>query len=226
MARAVKEITKGIKTGHRLVRPHVSRDKIVARVLFYDQQVRNDVYGLGWYIANSEIGDGAFEVGAIIKRGSCDNTIAFDTENTHVGMLADGEWRGGFKRIPHIGGTNKYLVALQELASAHGTAIEAAMVYLNSFLASQKIEIPDMEAELKKMAKAYGWDEELMVSVAIGTEGQANVFGLVNGITWAAHTHVADPIQGFEMEKIAGKLLVEATVTARTNESLGRGYRI
>lgn len=212
VAGTIREVARQLNGQYRLVDPYITRDTLVARLLFHEVRTDDGNYGIGWYAKNNEIAAGKFSIGVILKRGACDNTIAFDTASNKIGAFdGEGEWQGGFRAIPHIGGREKFLVALGDLAAAHETNVTAAMEYLNSFLFARQIVIKDMTQTIAEMTKAYGWSEPVSLAVAVGTEGQGTLHGLVNGITFAAHDATESHTQQLELEELGGAVLLDLT---------------
>lgn len=177
---------------HNLVRPHVDRDKLIAKVTFKDVRIGGEHFGIGAAVSNSEIGDGQFEIYGLIQRHACTNSIVIDQ---------------GWK-IKHVGGVGKFHAALSELVASLGEAGQMAAEWLNAMMYSKEIVIPDLSEAIEKVAKGFGWDEAVTLEIGVGTEGQSNVFGLVNGITWAAHRVYGDkPEVMLGMEQAASIVL-------------------
>ncbi len=194
---------------HTLVRPTITRDNLTCKVVWKDLNTPDGVYGVGCLITNSEVGDGAFGVSALIQRHSCTNSIVFDV----------GQFEEGRKRIPHIGGTAKFIVAMQELDKARGAATMEAMHWLQRLLDARSVVIRDIHSEIEKLAKQYKWDEATTIQVGIGTEGQPTVAGLVNGITWAAHQASQDADGMLEMERLGAYVLRDYTARAQRRDA-------
>jgi hypothetical protein len=177
---------------HTVVRPFVSRDRVICKVIFKDVRDGAEHYGLGAAFSNSEIGDGLFEVYGLIQRHSCTNSIVIDQ-----GM-----------RYKHVGGVGKFHAALSELIVSMGEAGKSAAEWLERMIFAKTIEIPDIGAMIDGVAKGYGWDDVVKLEMGIGTEGRSTLGGLVNGITWAAHRVYGDkPELMFELEQAAATIL-------------------
>jgi hypothetical protein len=57
------------------------------------------------------------------------------------------------------------------------------------------------------LCKQYGWGEDTKTRIAVGTEGRETRFGLINGITWAAH-EVKNADEQSDYEIIGGSILL------------------
>lgn len=180
------------QSSHNLIRPHVDRDRLIAKVTFKDVVAGGKHWGLGAAMSNSEIGDGQFQIYGLIQCRECTNSIVIDQG-----------WS-----IKHVGGVGKFHAALSELAVSLGEAGTLAAEWLNTMMYSQEIVIPDIGDAIDKVAKGFGWDEAVSIEMGVGTEGQSNVFGLVNGITWAAHRVYGEkPDLMLQMEQAASVVL-------------------
>jgi hypothetical protein len=191
-----------------IIRPFVSRDRTICKVTFKDVTIGSEHFGIGSAFSNSEVGDGQFEVYGLIQKASCTNSIVINQ---------------GWK-IKHVGGVFKFHNALDELAKSLGAAGTMAAEWLNKMMYSQRIEIPDFSAAIENISKGYGWDDAVKIEIGIGSEGRENVYGLVNGVTWAAHRQFGDkPDLMFEMEQAAATLLNQYVEHYEKRERRGLG---
>lgn len=161
---------------------------------------RNDgdrYFKLGFTIRNSEIGDGGLKISPFVQRTSCTNSIVF-------------AGAGDFYAVHRGSGQ----LLLREVIVAVGNALKLSFSGLEMFLNAREVELPNVSEEIDKLAKHHGWSMEVVAAVGAGTEGSATLAGLVNGITFAAHTKFEDPQQRMDMETLAGELLTRRMTEA------------
>ncbi len=103
---------------------------------------------------------------------------------------------------------------MREVGVAVGNALKLSFSGLEMFLNARDVELPNVSAEIDKLAQQHGWSTEVVAAVGAGTEGSATLAGLVNGITFAAHTKFEDPQQRMDMETLAGELLTRRMTEA------------
>lgn len=158
----------------------------------------NTPYGIGGYISNDEIGSGALKVLPALWRGSCDNTFTW---------AANKEDNTAAVNVRHIG-TGSVLADRMAAAIAHCLQLGGKM--LEQFMYAKQIELPDLAKLLSGMADKNGWSEEFKNVALVGTEGQQNLYGLVNGVTYGAHTvYGSDPAKVAELEALAGSWVMK-----------------
>lgn len=147
-------------------------------------------FKLGFTIRNSEIGDGGLKISPYVQRTSCTNSIVFAGQ-------------GDFYAVHRGSGQ----ILMREVVVAVGNALKLSFSGLEMFLNARDVELPNVSAEIDKLAQQHGWSTEVVAAVGAGTEGSATLAGLVNGITFAAHTKFEDPQERMDMETLAGELL-------------------
>lgn len=188
----------------QIFRSTVTPDNLYLRFRFLSAEVmpggENTPYGFGALITNDEIGRGRVKVLPGLWRGSCDNTGYFEDGDMAINMR-------------HVG--DQQLIA-QNIALVIAHSIKLGGEYLNMLMASKKIELPNIFSIISNMAESEGWSVEMTDTVRLGTEGQNNLYGLFNGITYAAHTYHADNQDAMTgMEIKAGNLLTNKAYVAR-----------
>lgn len=148
-------------------------------------------YGVGVFIGNGETGNRSLQVSGLIQRHSCSNSILITTDyNIRLRHLGDG-------------------AALQTaLLAAAITMMPVAAETLNRVMEAERRALPSFGDVLKGLGKQYGWSEDQTRQVAIGTEGAESVMGVVNGVSYMAHTSKLSPQEQVEAEHLAGTLLV------------------
>ena len=151
-------------------------------------------YKIGFSVRNSEVGSSALYVRPYIQRHSCLNSIVFDAEEFYSVHRGSGR------------------ILLTNFVTAVGNAIKISFEGLESLMASREIPVQDIQKEIELLSLKYKWSTDFVASVGVGTEGHESVFGLVSGITYAAHRHFSNnPEAMMETEMIGGKVLVERT---------------
>ena len=178
----------------RLVRPSVTPDDLNIKVMWKNVQTGTDEggqYGIGVYIGNGETGSKKLSVLPCLQRTKCDNSIILDSENglamVHRGSLA--AMRTQFK-------------------AAIGRMFQVGAELLDRMIAAEEEQIDDFEMVLGGLAIKHGWRDDISAAVMVGTEGKRTRAGIVNGVTWAAHTRIENPNEQVEMEMLGGSILV------------------
>lgn len=170
----------------------VTPDYLHARITLTNVMTDEGEYGLGVYIGNDEVGNGRLRVLPGVQRFSCQNSMVFDYD-TGLSLVHRG-----------LNSLNANLVAASILNS-----FKIGMENLNVLLKAREIGIPDMSGEIEKLAKQYNWSVGIKNSVIMGTEGKENLFGLVNGLTFAAHKQHENDDNRVSLELLAGKMLIQ-----------------
>jgi len=179
----------------KFVRPYVGSDDIHIKLTWCDVRPRgddNDVYGLGFYIGNDEVGAGRLKVLPHVQRHACTNSIISDTENA-VALIH----RGSFAAMR------------TQFKAAIGTALRISADMLNRFLVTEDERIEDFDLVIAGICDQYGWrNNEIRDAVMLGTEGKKTRAAIVNGLTYAAHS-VGDMKQDkqIEFEMLGGRML-------------------
>jgi hypothetical protein len=147
-------------------------------------------YGLGVRISNDETGNGRMKVSPVIKRTSCDNSIVIGHEDT--------------LSITHLGSTGAISYSL---TAAMANALRIGFESLNQLLAVREVEIENPYTAIEHLAEEYGWSTEQAELIHKGAEGQRNLYGLVNGLSYVpAHSDLSAEAQA-QFEELAGGLL-------------------
>ena len=171
---------------YNLIRPHISADEINVRIA-----VRNvtDNYAVGVYIGNSEIGTSKIRILPFIQRHACTNSIV----NAEGGV-----------ELVHRGDVHALRV---QLAAAMSQALHQTGETLERMLAAELEQVPNFASVLRGLSAQYNWSEAVTDTAFIGSEGRETRAGLVNAITFTAHTHFTGTQQA-EMEMLGGAILV------------------
>jgi hypothetical protein len=177
---------------YTLVRPYVGRDELHVRVLVSDifPQGGDSPYGMGFVLRGGEIGNRSLQVWPFIQRGTC--------ENSTVGV------EGGVKEMQ----SGNRQLKLMSIAAAMGKALEASEELVTRMMEAQYEELPNLPQIVSRMAKENKWSEAVPLVVMQGTEGQNSLFGLVNGLTYAAHRTQMFAQDALSMEIMAGQVLM------------------
>lgn len=147
-------------------------------------------YGLGVLISNDETGNGRIKVSPVIKRTSCDNSIVIGHEDT-LSLVHRGQ--------------RSYLAS--SVTNAIGSALRIGVEYLGKLMGVREVEIDNFYAAIDHLAEAHDWSTDQRDLVLKGSEGQRNVYGLVNGVSYVpAHSDSSLEAQA-QFEALAGGLL-------------------
>ena len=95
-----------------------------------------------------------------------------------------------------------------QFKAAIANALPMAATMVDSLIEADNEEI-DISAVLRSLAKQHGWGEPVQDAILMGTEGRQTRAGLVNGVSYAAHTAVDEPTDQYELEVLAGGLLFQ-----------------
>jgi len=187
-------------TTHRIsTRSFVTVNNMVADVLFKDIETgRGDGNGgfqLGVRIRNGEIGDWQGGVYPIVKRTSCDNSIAVDDRAMSFTFKHFGRNTAATKRVM--------------LKGAIGEILPFSVNIVEKLLEAEEAELPKFADIVNGLGFKHGWSESFVGSVFAGSEARYTLAGLVNGITFAAHTQAPTPESMTDMEFLAGALLYD-----------------
>jgi hypothetical protein len=179
--------------GLKIARSSVTEDDLNIRIIW-----KNDPrggagrgYGLGTAIINGETGLRKLKIPSLIQRHSCENSIVVDADGESFAFIH----RGSFAALR------------TQFKAAIGKALQIGANALDKMLAAEEEQIPDFYNVLEGLAEKHNWPREIAMTVAEGTEGQHTRAGIVNGVTWAAHTIFDDPNDQMEMETLGGQLL-------------------
>jgi hypothetical protein len=170
----------------------VGPDDLNLRTVWKD--VNRGGYGIGIFLGNSETGGRKCRVLPMVKRTSCDNSLIIDTSGASSGL-----------ELIHRGSLTAKMVlvnaTLAELLPQAAAALERLIV-------AEGEKIPNFNMVLDGLALKYGWDEPTFQQVTLGTENQQTRAGIVNGITYAAHTVTTlEPNEQTAMEILGGQVL-------------------
>lgn len=191
----------------RIVNSHIDRDRLDLRVVFSEPKVTNPEivsqgatrqydprdnrpYGLGVFVTNEETGRGGLAVKSLIWRGQCTNSIIVNTQQSIT--------------VRHIGQPDVLIGRLQQ---AFADALPVAAQTLNRIYEVSNKALPNLTDVLSGLSKQYGWGDDTIKQVLIGTEGQETVMGLVNGVSFAAQK-LDSSAERVDMETQAGIILV------------------
>lgn len=180
-----------------IIRGSVTPDDLYMRLRFKGTDVlppgESGPYGIGIFLQNGETGLHRLKALPCLWRGACDNTLVIDSANE---AAID---------VRHYGNQG---VLADRVAEAIGHGLKLGREYLNQLILSRQVEIPDIFGVISKMAESEGWSTQFTDTVRTGTEGERNLYGMINGLTWAAKEALADkPVEMAEMEIRAGRML-------------------
>jgi hypothetical protein len=180
----------------RLARSFVDADQVRVRILYAD--VRKDdtapngnYYAIGAYIGNDEIGGGRVKVQPLIQRTTCENSIIIQADEgialAHRGSLA---------------------AIMVQVKAAIGQMFHTAADAVEKMIMAEAERVPSFSEVLKGLAIQNGWTDAFALQVGIGSEGRETRAGLVNGISFAAHSTGQKPEEEARLEEYAGQILL------------------
>lgn len=182
----------------------IQRDEMSLRVMVKTVQTDDpkSPYGVGVMIKNGETGQGASEIRPLVWRHSCFNSIVFKSR-------VDGESQG--LKLTHLG-SKKAKINL--LAAALVEALPMAEEGLVKFLETRTIGL-DLAMVISKLGEAQGWAEEITNNILIGSEGDQSVYGVINGLTFAAHEADLSLFDRVAMETLASSYVYEPALLTK-----------
>jgi hypothetical protein len=186
----VLEMTQELlgNTPYNLVHPFLDADTLHVKISVAD--TKDGHYAVGAYIGNGEIGNHAVRVWPFIQRHACTNSILYTD--------------GGFEQR-HYKVTPAFIFgALKEKI---GQAIGMASEMLDQIVRAEAEHIPDLADVIADLCKQKGLSQPVHDLILIGTEGNKTRFGLVNGLSFAAH-QIDDIEHTIELEALAGAVLM------------------
>lgn len=185
----IMENERGVNVN--LIRPYISPDSMHVKISWQDVNVKElGYFGVGVYIYHDEVGHGKLKVARFIQRTSCSNSIIFDDEN--------------FLSVFHRG---SFAAMKTQFYAAIGNALYAQGEIIDRLIEADATHLDNIGDIIGGLARRYGWDTEFTSAVGVGTEGQDTVLGVINGVTYAAHTQIDDITSQIEYEKLGGYLL-------------------
>lgn len=176
-----------------LVRPFVSPDACIIKIILRDTEQRSGNYGLGFALENDEIGRRKLRAMGLVQRHECTNSIVGVQEGAIV--------------MAHRGS----LAAIRvQLKAAMGQALGVAAKLLDKFIEAEDRHVEDLSDVLAGLALRHGWQNEVKDQVKIGTEGKSTVAAIVNGVTFAAHAAKGLKQEDrLDLEVLGGSLLYQ-----------------
>lgn len=155
-------------------------------------------YGLGASVRNGTVGNASTGVSSIVMRTSCTNSI----------RQRKSDWT-----VRHVGSTD--ILALREslIIGAFGEAFAFSTELVDAMIRSRQQRLPNVFDIIQSMVEGQKLPSSIEPIVVSGTEQQESLFGLVNGITYAAHKAYADEVidadTSEDLEALGGHLLVK-----------------
>jgi hypothetical protein len=182
-----------------LIRPHIDPDNLYLKVIVKHIEPNHPLdpggFGVGFFVRNGETGDSGIEVGAVVQRHACTNSIVALRNEAGQQIGYYGHHRGS-------------VAAKQRLmAAAIQDVLPSAFEALEAYLESHAQPLPNLADVIGALARSHGWDEGVTLAVATGSEGQNTKAGLINGVTHAAHSAGLEPGAAVALETLGGTLL-------------------
>jgi hypothetical protein len=173
-------------TNHVLMQD-ACRLSIAVKTVEATEPNRKNMYKIGFDTGTGEIGNRRLYVRPFVQRTSCVNSILFD----EVFIVSH---RGNEQYLK-----SRYIEAVCQ-------AIASSDSCLDRMLKSVNYPIRDIHKTIEKMSKEHHWSSTVTNDVLVGMEGSVTLFGLVNGISYAAGL-VDNVDEQYEMQCISGGLL-------------------
>lgn len=183
---------------YKLVRPYIGRDSLTVKVIIGGGDaggikvpgMEDSVYGIGCAVRTGETGNVSPEVVPLIQRHACTNSIVVREKGTKLRQVGDRHAK------------------MMILIGAMAEALQESGEIVNRMLEAQYEQLPSFDKILGNLSEANGWGQEFSMTVARGTENAKTTMGIVNGLTYAAHAADLPAETMFEVESLAGKLLM------------------
>lgn len=141
-------------------------------------------------IRTGEIGNVRPMVAPLLQRHSCTNSIVATDKGITLKQQGDKSTK----------------MAL--LIAAVGDTLQCGVELINQMIKARTQRLPKMGELIAKMAEKEQWSEEVTLKLSYGTENQESLWGLVNGLTFAAHAVEEMPAeQSVMLEEMAGAIL-------------------
>lgn len=181
---------KGGVGGVRVVDPVVTPDVLHLRTLFRSVNTHEGNYGIGGYFTTGEIGNRKLGAFPLIKRTSCDNSIAIP--------VSEWSWESR-----HVGDTR---ILKRLFVTAIYSVLKSSVEALDRLMDAMDVEIPNFTTYVDALVGEKHWEIETKDRILIGSEGHETLFGLVQGVSAAAKS-LEDADDRANMELYAGRLL-------------------
>ena len=172
----------------RIVRYELDFDSLTLYTLHKELNVEDGEYGLGLYIYNDEIGRHSLKVATVIKRRACDNSCIL----TNV------------KTLYH---RNRIVDRLNAILPDVSESLRSAEKYITNMHLLRGVKV-EFTKEIEELTKRFQLSEEETYRIHMGSENDTSMWGLVNGINYAAKYVRPDLREQFEV--IAGNLVMKA----------------
>lgn len=196
MIETAKKFMQASELHYQIIRGYVSRDAIYLKLTVAN--VDNN-YAVGVVLKHGETGNYQISVAPFIQRHSCTNSIVF----------SEGGWNHR-----HRWASEAWLEAtvLEKMSDAFRVTPKIHEQMVNA----AALRIPRFGDTVRDICKANGWSYNIVDNVMQGSEGQATVAGLVNGLSYSAHAtpglEIKDQIR---LEEMAGAVLMGTQKLAR-----------
>jgi len=158
---------KMINDDFRVVESKIDRDYMRVKLIFEDYD--NGQYGTGIYFSNNELGNGSVAFHSLVKRASCDNSL-ISADNMSLYHRGDIFSRLSLVEPELIASVNHSATLLKLLSNSRHT----------TFTPEQHTTI------VNAIKERYLLSDEFVERMDKGSEGERNLWGIVNGITFAA----------------------------------------
>ena len=184
--------------GGEVIRGYVDADTLHLKMIFVDDSTAN--YGFGFYLGNGEVGNRALRVAPLVQRHACTNSITMPS-----GTFYQKHYRVSPVRLRG------------DVKDELGKALRTAPDILAQIVKAEMDQIPDLAEIVKHLVERKGFSENIASEILIGTEAKRTRMGLVNGLSYAAHsTADMDQETRIDLEFFAGAMLESTQAEVRT----------
>jgi hypothetical protein len=181
---AIINDNKLVNQDFRVVESKIERDVLRVKLIFNDYD--SGQYGTGIYFTNSEVGNGSVAFHSLVKRAICDNSL----------LSADN------MSLYHRGDIYNRLTLIEpELINS--VNYSAQLMQLLNVSRRTTYTPEQIETLTTAIKERYNLSDDFVQRMEDGRENENNLFGIVNGITYAAK----DMKDREHYEQIAAKIM-------------------
>lgn len=174
---------------YRIIDSYVDPNRIHVKIGMADDEGGN--HAIGCYLGNSEDGSRMLRVMPFVQRHSCVNSIM---------------WSEGAFIHKHYRTTQAFLYGAMKEHLGKGFAVSVER--LETLVWAETVRIPDIAQRVKSICKAKGLSQVTRDNILMGTENSNTLWGLVLGVSYAAHQDNIDYESRIDLERFAGDLLL------------------
>lgn len=204
---------------HEIKGVNLNADKLYIKIMLALKSGHDGDYGIGFSLANMEIGGSAVHIMPFLYRQVCSNGLV-------VVQKRDAKEDGILTRIPHRWKTTKQIDYAVHEALAY--TLERSDQLVDAMAQSARMELPGAADILSKIVRGQGLGRKLVDHVVntavLGMEGRETAAGVINGLSYAAHAAKGlNEDQAAQFEALAGSAL-DASIGAASERQLAKEF--